>query len=180
MMVPIMLVCTGSFAQVNENASILKLILAKYYQNEKVIKPGRLQLLSFYCNQAPNNEEVIEVINGNAMLKQNAAEIRKQIVPTAKDWSAEYNTLFASENQYLKSKVNECMSLEEFQEYAKKLNLNNQRLLIIGVPIYFAKTNALVKVTFYRNIEHNSGYYFLMNKENGLWVIKETLNAWST
>ena len=58
-----------------ENAAILKVIFTKYYKTEKVIVKGRLQLLSFYCNKAPNNEEVLEVISGNELLKKNTAEI---------------------------------------------------------------------------------------------------------
>jgi len=58
-------------AQEADNAAILKIILTKYYKNEKVIAKGRLQLLSLYCNKAPNNEEVIEVINGHELLKKN-------------------------------------------------------------------------------------------------------------
>ena len=61
---------TTAFGQVEENAAILKVILKKYYQNEKVIAKGRLQLLSFYCKKAPNNDEVIEVISKNEILKK--------------------------------------------------------------------------------------------------------------
>ena len=60
-----------AFAQEADNAAILKIILSQYYTNEKVIAKGRLQLLSLYCQKAPNNEEVIEVINGHSLLKKN-------------------------------------------------------------------------------------------------------------
>ena len=164
-----------------ENAAILKVIFTKYYKTEKVIVKGRLQLLSFYCNKAPNNEEVIEVISGNELLKKNAAEIKKQIVFVNENWSEAYNILFDNQNQYLKSKVNACVTLEEFQEISKQYGENNQRLLIVNKPIYFLKNQfALVKVAFYRNIEHNSGRFLLLEKVNEQWIIKEYLNEWAT
>jgi hypothetical protein len=168
-------------SQEMENAAILKVIFTKYYKTEKVIVKGRLQLLSFYCNKAPNNEEVIEVISGNELLKKNAAEIKKQIVFVNENWSEAYNILFDNQNQYLKSKVNACVTLEEFQEISKQYGENNQRLLIVNKPIYFLKNQfALVKVAFYRNIEHNSGRFLLLEKVNEQWIIKEYLNEWAT
>jgi hypothetical protein len=171
-----------SFSQEADNTAILKIIFNKYYKNEKVIAKGRLQLLSFYCNKAPNNEEVIEVISGNDLLKKNAAEIKKQITfGPDEDWSKEYSILFDNQNQYLKSKVNACLSLEEFQKVSKQYGENNQRLLIVNKPIYFAKNQyALVKVAFYRSIEHNSGRFLLLEKVNDEWIIKEYLNEWAT
>jgi hypothetical protein len=164
-----------------ENAAILKVIFTKYYKTEKVIVKGRLQLLSFYCNKAPNNEEVLEVISGNELLKKNTAEIKKQIVFVNENWSEAYNILFDNQNQYLKSKVNACVTLEEFQEISKQYGENNQRLLIVNKPIYFLKNQfALVKVAFYRNIEHNSGRFLLLEKVNEQWIIKEYLNEWAT
>jgi hypothetical protein len=164
-----------------ENAAILKVIFTKYYKTEKVIVKGRLQLLSFYCNKAPNNEEVLEVISGNELLKKNGVEIKKQILFVNENWSEAYNLLFDNQNQYLKSKVNACVTLEEFQEISKQYGENNQRLLIINKPIYFLKNQfALVKVAFYRNIEHNSGRFLLMEKVNEQWIIKEYLNEWAT
>ena len=177
-----LLVTPMSFSQEADNTAILKIIFNKYYKNEKVIAKGRLQLLSFYCNKAPNNEEVLEVISGNELLKKNAAEIKKQIiVGINEDWSKEYNMLFDNQNQYLKSKVNACLSLEEFQNASKQYGENNQRLLIVNKPIYFAKSQyVLVKVAFYRSIEHNSGRFLLLEKVNGEWIIKESLNEWAT
>jgi hypothetical protein len=168
-------------SQEMENAAILKVIFTKYYKTEKVIVKGRLQLLSFYCNKAPNNEEVLEVISGNELLKKNTAEIKKQIVFVNENWSEAYNILFDNQNQYLKSKVNACVTLEEFQEISKQYGENNQRLLIVNKPIYFLKNQfALVKVAFYRNIEHNSGRFLLLEKVNEQWIIKEYLNEWAT
>ncbi len=168
-------------SQENHEVALLKVILSKYYKTEKVIVKNRLQYLSLYCNKAPNNEEVNEVIQGNELLKKNASEIKKQIdISLNEDWSATLNTLFASENKYLKSKVNSCLSLEEFQKVSKRYNDNNQRLMIISKPIFFASKYYLVKVAFYRNIEHNSSRYFLFENINGIWIIKETLNDWTT
>ena len=115
------------------------------------------------------------------LLKKNVAEIKKQIVFVNEKWSEAYNILFDNQNQYLKSKVNACVTLEEFQEISKQYGENNQRLLIVNKPIYFLKNQfALVKVAFYRNIEHNSGRFLLLEKVNEQWIIKEYLNEWAT
>lgn len=170
-----------AFAQENQEAALLKVILTKYYKNEKVIVKNRLQFLSLYCNKAPNNEEVNEVIQGNTLLKKNAKAIRSQIdISLNEDWSKELNILFATEHQYLKSKVNACLSQEEFQKVSKRYNDNNQRLMIVSKPIFFDTKYCLVKVAFYRNIEHNNGSYLLFENVNGVWTIKETLNEWAT
>lgn len=170
------------WAQETDNALLLKVILSKYYANEKVIAKGRLQLLSFYCQKAPNNEELLELIAQHPLLHENAAEIKKQIQPQRKeDWSEAYKIIFEGQNQYLKSKVNNCQSFEDFQKVSEHHGENNQRLLIVSQPIYFAQGKyALVKVAFFRNIEHNSGSYLLFEKNNNLWSIKDYLNAWST
>ena len=169
------------YAQENQDTPILKILLSKYYQNEKVIVKNRLQFLSFYCNKAPNNEETFEVINKSPLLKQNAVEIKKQINNQLnEDWSKELNIIFNNQNQYLKSKVNSCLSYDEFHKVSKRFNDNNQRLMIVSKPMYFAQKYCLVKVAFYRNIEHNYGCYFLFEKVNNDWVIKETLNEWET
>ncbi len=178
----LLLISPFAFSQEADNVPILKIIFTKYYKDEKVIAKGRLQLLSFYCKKAPNNEEVLEVISKSDLLKKNADEIKKQIViGIDEDWAATYNVLFDNQNQYLKSKVNSCLSLEEFQEAYAKHGENNQRLMIISKPIYFGSgNNALVKVAFYRSIEHNSGSYLLLEKVNGVWMIKDYLNQWAT
>jgi hypothetical protein len=170
-----------AWTQEVQDAAVLKILLSKYYQNEKVIVKNRLQYLSFYCSKAPNNEETLEVIGKSALLKQNSAEIKKQINnQLSEDWSKEFNILFTNQNQYLKSKVNTCLSLEDFHKVSKRFNDNNQRLMIVSKPMYFAQKYCLVKVAFYRNIEHNSGSFFLLENVNGVWTIKETLNEWST
>lgn len=169
------------FSQEIENAAILKVLLTKAYANEKVIVKNRLQLLSLYCNKAPNNEETFEVIKGNDLLKKNADAIKKQIdITINEDWSKEFNILFTNQHQFLKSKVNNCLSLEEFQNLSTKYGENNQRMMIISKPMYFATNYSLVKVAFYRNIVHNSFCFYLFEKKNGAWTIIETLNEWST
>ena len=57
-----LLISPNAIAQETDNAALLKVIFTKYFKNEKVIAKGRLQLLSFYCKKAPNNEEVLEVL----------------------------------------------------------------------------------------------------------------------
>jgi hypothetical protein len=170
------------FAQESDNAILLKAIFTKYYANEKVIAKNRLQLLSFYCKKAPNNEEVLEVISKNDLLKKNSDEIKKQIINSIdEDWSIAYDIVFNNQNQYLKKKVNNCLSFEDYQKVSDQYGENNQRLMIVSKPIYFSKNNyALVKVAFYRSIEHNSGSYLLFEKINDIWTIKEYLNVWST
>ena len=104
---------------------------SKYYANEKVIVKNRLQLLSFYCNKAPNNEETLELIAKNDLLKKNAQEIKNQInIKLNENWTKEFDLLFTNQNQYLKSKVNNCLSLEEFQKVSDRFHDNNQRLMI--------------------------------------------------
>jgi hypothetical protein len=176
-----LLVNQSSVCQEKDNAQLLKILLTKYYANEKVIVKNRIQFLHLYCTKAPNNEETLEVINKNELLKKNATQIKKEIsINISEDWSKEYNLLFQKEHQYLKSKVNKCTSFEEFQKIATQIDDNNKRLMIISKPIYFAKKYCLVKVAFYRNVEHNSGLYFLFENINGTWTIKETLNEWNT
>ena len=169
-------------AQETENAALLKVLFTKYYKNEKTIAKGRLQLLSFYCTKAPNNPEVLEVISKSDLLKKNAVEIKKQmLVNPDEDWSVAYNILFDNQNQYLKSKINACLSFEEYKTVSEKYGENNQRLMIVSRPIYFANNNyVLVKIAFYRNIEHNSGSFLLLEKVNGVWTVKEALNEWAT
>jgi hypothetical protein len=172
-----------SFGQENQNQLILKTILENYYKNEKPVYKGRSQLLYLYCNQPKNNEELIEAVKGKKLPKDFLSEIQIKINDNGpeKDWSNELEQIFTSDKNQLKSKVNSCLSLEKYQEISKRLNLNNQRLMIVNKPIYYSKgTIALVKVVFFRNIEHNSGTVLLMEKVNETWTIKEYLNSWST
>lgn len=162
---------------------ILKTILENYYKNEKPVYKGRSQLLYLYCNQPKNNEELIEAVKGKKLPKDFLSEIQMKINDNGpeKDWSNELEQIFTSDKNQLKSKVNSCLSLEKYQEISKRLNLNNQRLMIVNKPIYYSKgTIALIKVVFFRNIEHNSGTVLLMEKVNETWTIKEYLNSWST
>ena len=172
-----------SFGQENQNQLVLKTILETYYKNEKPVYKGRSQLLYLYCNQPSNNEELIEAVKDHKLPKEFLLEIQNKIKNDAseKSWSTELELIFNSDKTNLKSKVNNCLSLDKYQEISKRLNLNNQRLMIINKPIYYSKGNiALVKVVFFRNIEHNSGSILLMEKINEIWTIKEYLNSWST
>lgn len=169
------------FSQEIENAALLKIVLTKAYANEKVIVKNRLQLLSFYCNKAPNNEETLDVIKKSDFLKKHADVLTKQIdITTNENWANEFNILFTNQHQYLKSKVNDCVSYEDYQKISLEHAENNQRLMIISKPMYFATKYCLVKVAFYRTIEHNSGCYYLFEKKDDVWTIIETLNEWST
>lgn len=170
-----------AYSQPNQDAAILKVLLTKYYKTEKVIVKNRLQFLSLYCNKAPNNEETFEVISKSDLLKKNASIIKQQVANKLdEDWSKEIAVIFNNQNQYLKSKVNNCLSLEEYQKVSKRYNDNNQRLMIVSKPMYFEKKYCLVKVAFYRNIEHNNGSFLLLENVNGNWIINEYLNEWST
>lgn len=172
-----------SFGQENQNHLILKTILETYYKNEKPIYKGRSQLLYLYCGQPKNNEELIEAVKEKKLPKDFLSEIQIKINDNTpeKDWSNELEQLFNSDKNQLKSKVNSCLNLEKYQEISRRLNLNNQRLMIINKPIYYSKsTIALVKIVFFRNIEHNSGSVLLMEKINEDWLIKEYINPWST
>jgi hypothetical protein len=171
----------SAFCQENNDTAILKVVLTKYFENEKVIVKNRLQLLNLYCNKAPNNEEINEVISKNDFIKKNSIEIKKQINPQlTESWAINLTTLFNNQNQYLKSKVNDCMEFEAFQKKSNQATDNKERLLIVNKPIYFANKFCLVRVAIYRNIEHNSGSYLLLENINSKWIIKDILNKWET
>ena len=126
---------------------------------------------------------MIEAIQDRKLSKEFMQEIKSKIKSdiTEKDWSAELSTIYETDKTKLSAKINDCLTLEKYQEISKRLNLNNQRLMIVNKPLYDLKNNiALVKVVFYRNIEHNSGSVLLLEKINGEWIIKEYLNPWST
>ena len=64
------------FAQENQNSLVLQTILETYYKNEKPVYKGRSQLLYLYCNQANNNEELIEAIKDKKLPQEFINEIR--------------------------------------------------------------------------------------------------------
>jgi len=175
--------CTfASTAQNNDDTAILKTILQRYYKTEKPVYKGRSQLLYLYCQRANNNEELVEAIQGTKIPADFKQEIRSKITDLSEtDWLGELSVIYESDQSNLKQKISECLTLEKYHEISRRLNLNNQRLMIISKPLYYSKSNiALVKVTFYRNIEHNNGSVLLLEKTNGHWIIKEYLNPWST
>ncbi len=171
-----------SVGQNPEDAVVLKTVLQRYYKTEKPVYKGRSQLLYLYCERANNNEELVEAIQGTALPKDFKSEIREKIKDNhAQDWLSALDLVYASDKTNLKQKISQCLSLEKYHEASKRLNLNNQRLMIISKPLYYSKANiALVKVTFYRNIEHNNGAVLLLEKSGDNWIIKDYLNAWST
>ena len=171
-----------SFAQA-EQPGILKTILETYYKNEKAVVKGRAQFLFLFCDKANNNEELFETINQLNLPKQESDMLKNRVRgdQSPANWSGELNTIFGSENATLKAKVNDCLSLEAFQEKQKKSTFNNQRLLIVSKPVlYTDHRTALVKVVFYRSIEHNSGSILLMRKVGDRWEIISSLNPWET
>lgn len=171
------------FAQLNNDQLILKTILTNYYKKEKLVVKDRAQLLYLYCNKAKNTAEIFEAIKDKKLpqifLNEIKTALQKDVSKTS--WQADLNAIYDKDTSKLKQKIATCQDLESYQTISKKLNLNNQRLLIICQPIYYSKSNlALVKVTFYRNIEHNNGVILLLEKVDNNWVIKEYLNEWST
>lgn len=172
----------GILAQ-SDDTTILKAILQTYYKTEKPVYKGRNQHLFLYCEKPDNNEEIFETVNQMKLPATEVKVIRNQVATDIhpENWSSESEKIFADDKTNLSAKVNTCLSLEEYHEKQKKFNLNNQRLMIISKPIFFNSGNkALVKVVFYRSIEHNNGSILLFEKENDNWVIKNSLNPWST
>jgi hypothetical protein len=172
----------SSTAQNSDDTAILKTVLQRYYKTEKPVYKGRSQLLYLYCDRANNNEELVEAIQGTKIPSDFKHEIRAGIADLSqKDWLAELDAIYETDHTNLKQKISQCLDLEKYHEISRRLNLNNQRLMIISKPLYYSKSNiALVKVTFYRNIEHNNGSVLLLEKTNGNWIIKDYLNPWST
>ena len=163
---------------------ILKSIVSHYYKNEKPIYKGRNQLLFTFCDQPPNNAELFETINSLKLPPAEVKTLRQKISQDTApaNWKSELGEILsAPEASTLKIKVNECLNLEEYQEKQKRFNLNNQRLMIVYRPLFYnGGKSALVKVVFYRSIEHNSGSVLKLELQNGSWAIKEFLNPWST
>ena len=165
------------------DTGILRSILAHYYKNEKPVYKGRSQLLYFYCDKPNNNEEIFETINKMDLPKSEIIKIRHAVNSDtgAESWQPALDELFQTDNSNLKIKINNCLSVEQYHEKRKVLNLNNQRLMIVSKPIFYGTGNlALVKVVFYRSIEHNSGSVLLMEKTDEQWTVRDFLNPWST
>ena len=174
---------TISLAQNSNDALVLKTVLNRYYKTEKPVYKGRSQLLYLYCNRANNNEEMLEALQNTKLPADFRKEIRSKISSDLSDqnWTTALSHIFETDENKLQQKIGECLSLEQYQEVSKRLNLNNQRLMIVSKPLYHSKSNiALVKVVFYRNIEHNNGAILLLEKVNNNWTIKDYLNPWST
>lgn len=172
-----------SFGQLNNDQLILKTILTNYYKKEKIVVKDRAQLLYMFCNKANNTAEIFEAIKDKKLPQVFLNEIKSALQKdvSKSNWQADLNVIYDKDSSKLKQKIGTCLDLESYQTISKKLNLNNQRLLIICQPIYYSKSNlALVKVTFYRNIEHNNGVILLLEKADNNWAIKEYLNEWST
>lgn len=177
-----LLLSTFAPAQNTEATGILETIVRNYYKHEKIIVKGRQQLLFFFCDKANNNEEIFEAVQNLKLPPATAKQIRTAVLSDTApaNWQAELEAIYKSDASKLQSKINECVSVEQYQQMRARLNLNNQRLMIVSKPVFFGPDKALVKVTFYRTIEHNSGSVLLMEKGNGAWTIKEQLNPWST
>lgn len=168
---------------VEDNAALLKILLTKYYSNEKPIVKDRLQLLFFYEEKTNNTVEISEGCKNHPVLKNYLADIRKQIQtpPTSlNNWKKEFELLFTNQHQYLQKKVQTPVSLAEFQSKTVTNGENNQRMMIVNHPIYLPNNYCLIKVGFYRNIEHNSGSFILFQKINGQWQWVEEFNRWET
>lgn len=165
------------------DTGILKSILAHYYKNEKPVYKGRSQLLYFFCDKPNNNEEIFETINKMDLPKSEVAKIRNAVNTDvdAENWQPTLDELYLTDKSNLKIKINGCLSVDQYHEKRQVLNLNNQRLMIVSKPIFYGTGNlALVKVVFYRSIEHNSGSVLLMEKIDNNWTIKDFLNPWAT
>ena len=174
---------SDNFGQISPKGSILNVILKKYYKNEKPVYKNRRQLLYFYCDKTNNNEEFLEATKKANLPKDFVNEIKANIKNdnSNQNWATELNEIYANEPSILKQKINDCQNLDSYHALSRKTQLNNQRLLIVSKPIFYSKQEiCLVKITFYRNIEHNNGMILLFEKINNNWVIKEELNVWET
>ena len=171
-----------SFGQ-HDQSGILKTILATYYKTEKPVVKGRAQFLFLFCDKANNNEELFETINQLKLPKQESDMLKNRVKAdqTPRDWTDELTKIFTPGNEMLQSKVNACLTFEQYHEKQKISKFNNQRLLIISKPVFYTDgKTALVKVVFYRSIEHNYGSILLMRKVGDNWEITSSLNPWET
>lgn len=165
-----------------DNAVLLKLLLNRFYAQEKPIVKNRLQLLYFYRDKAPNTLELWDGCRNHPILQSRLEAIKKQVqTPKAPEtWDAEFSLLFAKENQYLKQKVQQPVTLAQFEKDTQRFGENNQRMMIVNQPIYLDQGYCLIKVGFYRSIEHNSGSFFLFQKKGDTWQIVDEFNRWET
>ena len=171
------------YSQNSETAAVFKAVVSHYYKNEKPVYKNRGQLLYLYCTQAKPNEELVEAVKTANLPADFTQEIRAKIKSNTpeKDWTYEWKQLPNKDESLLKKKINGCVSLAKFQEIRNRLQLNNQRLLIITEPLFYSKQKlVLVKVVFYRTIEHNSGAILLLENTDGNWQVLKSINEWST
>ncbi len=171
------------YGQNLETAAVFKAVVSHYYKNEKPVYKNRGQLLYLYCTQAKPNEELVEAVKSANLPLDFTQEIRAKIKSNTpeKDWTYEWKQLPTKDESLLKKKINGCVSLAKFQEIRNRLQLNNQRLLIITEPLFYSKQKlVLVKVVFYRTIEHNSGAILLLENTDGNWQVIKSINEWST
>lgn len=164
------------------DTAILRSILAHYYKNEKPVYKGRSQLLYFFCEKPNNNEEIFETINKLTLSAADLKQIRHSVNTDTnpENWRADLDEIYSGDNTNLNIKINACLSVDEYHEKRKVLNLNNQRLMIVSQPIFYGQNMALAKVVFYRSIEHNNGSVLLLEHIGGQWVIRDFLNPWAT
>ena len=175
------LVTFSSSAQ-NSDTDILKTIVEHYYKNEKPVYKNRSQLTYFYCDKPNNNEEIFETVRQLKLVPKETKIIRKQVETDVKPetWQQELDKIFETDKTQLSIKINACLSVEKYNE-TRNSRLNNQKLMIVSKPVFYQnQTHALVKVVFYRNIEHNNGSVVHLQKVANKWVIKEFLNEWAT
>lgn len=171
------------WSQNSDDDAILATILKQYYKNEKVVVKGRgSQFLFLFCDKSNNNEEIYETINSLKISSESKQNLQQQIADkSSQNWNSSLEKFTANHSPFWKSKINDCLSLEEFQKKQAIQNLNNQRLLIVYKPLFIKENNhALVKIVFYRTIEHNSGVVLYMEKTTSGWKIIEQLNPWTT
>ncbi len=168
------------FAQ--SDTDILKAILSEYYKTEKVVVKGRMQYLFLYCGKANNNEQLFKTIDEMKLAKPVAAGLRKEILSdkAEESWTADLEPIFRV-RPTLRNKVNTCLTLEQYHQEQKIRTTHNQRLMIVSKPLIYGKgKHALVKVEFYRSVEHNNGSVLRLENINNEWVIQEYLDPWST
>ena len=177
----LLLITFSSKAQ-NSDTDLLKVIVGHYYKNEKPVYKNRSQLTYFYCEKPNNNEEIFETVRSLKLSAKEIQSIRKQVETdiATETWQQELEKIFAEDKTQLSIKINSCLSLDQYNK-TRNPRLNNQKLMIVSKPVFYQnQTHALVKVVFYRNIEHNNGSMVHLQKIGNKWVIKEFLSEWAT